>query len=312
MAKGRKEGGITILLRQEEGEGHGHHGGAWKVAYADFVTAMMAFFLLMWLLNATTEEQRRGIADYFNPTLPLARTANGSGLPFGGRAPHDSALMNSDAGAVRVERGPLPLVQDIEEDDSETPATPSLPRREAPPGKEDLEQVADAALRAEQERRERQEFERAAEQLLQAVREDPALAGLSKQLVIEQVPEGMRIQLLDAEQQPMFALGGSAPNERAQALLARVAQVLQRLPNAIAIAGHTDATPFRTGTERSNWDLSAERANVTRRLLVEAGVAETRIRSVTGLADREPLLPEAPGAPANRRVAITVLRSAAP
>jgi chemotaxis protein MotB len=318
MAKGggRKEGGTTIVLRREEGDGHGHHGGAWKVAYADFVTAMMAFFLLMWLLNATTEEQRRGLADYFNPTNPLARANNGSGLPFGGRTPHESAPMVSNAGALRAERGPRPVLQDIEEDDSETPAQPGLPRRDAPPGPEEQERVADAArlsdaaLRAEQERRERQEFTRAAEQLMQAVQEDPALAKLSDQLIIEQVPEGMRIQLLDAERLPMFALGGSAPNERAQALLARVAQVLQRLPNALAIAGHTDATPFRTGTERSNWDLSAERANVTRRLLAEAGIAEARIRSVSGHADREPLLPGQPEAPANRRVAITVLRSA--
>ena len=123
-----------------------------------------------------------------------------------------------------------------------------------------------------------------------------------------QTPEGLRIQLIDADRQPMFALGGSAPNDRARALLARVAQAAARLPNPIAIAGHTDATPFRGGGERSNWDLSAERANVTRRLLVEAGLAEARIRSVSGHADRDLLLPDAPNAAANRRVSITVLR----
>ena len=108
----------------------------------------------------------------------------------------------------------------------------------------------------------------------------------------------------------MFALGGAAPNDRARALLQRVAQVVLRLPNAIAIAGHTDATPFRGGGERSNWDLSTERANVTRRLLVEAGIPDSRIKNLAGHAERDPLIPEQPTAAANRRVSITLLRQA--
>ena len=127
-------------------------------------------------------------------------------------------------------------------------------------------------------------------------------------MLVEQTPEGLRIQLVDAERQPMFALGGAAPNDRARALLARVAQAAARLPNPIAISGHTDSTPFRGGGERSNWDLSAERANTTRRLLLEGGLPEGRIRSVTGNADRDPLLPDQPTAAANRRVSITLLR----
>jgi chemotaxis protein MotB len=127
-------------------------------------------------------------------------------------------------------------------------------------------------------------------------------------MLVEQTPEGLRIQLVDAEGQAMFALGGAAPNDRARALLARVAQVATRLPNPIAVAGHTDATPFRGGGERSNWDLSAERANATRRLLLDGGLPEARIRSVTGNADRDLLLPDQPNAAANRRVSITLLR----
>ena len=142
------------------------------------------------------------------------------------------------------------------------------------------------------------------------MRTDPALAELNRQLLIEQTPEGMRIQLVDADRQPMFALGGAAPNDRARALLQRVAQVVLRLPNAIAIAGHTDATPFRGGGERSNWDLSTERANVTRRLLVEAGIPDSRIKNLAGHAERDPLIPEQPTAAANRRVSITLLRQA--
>ena len=326
MPKGRNDGATIVLKKVEEG-GHGHHGGAWKVAYADFVTAMMAFFLLMWLLNATTEEQRRGIADFFAPTNVMGRTTTGSGQPFGGRTPHESEQMSQNAGAIRVQMGPVPVLPDVEtEDDSPTLARPiqrrdgpegedeeAEPRRvraaraDAPPGDADPRRLSDAALRAEAARREREAFERAAEEIRQAVSADPALADLARQLHIEQAPEGLRIQLLDAERQPMFALGGSAPNERARQLVGRVAQVAARLPNPIAVTGHTDATPFRSA-DRSNWDLSAERANATRRLLVEAGLPEGRIRSVAGYAERQPLLPEQPTAAANRRVAITLVR----
>ncbi len=342
MAGKAKDGGkATIVIRREEGGEHGHHGGAWKVAYADFVTAMMAFFLLMWLLNATTEEQRRGLADYFAPTNLLARSVSGSGQPFGGQTPNDQGNQTSTSGAITLQPGRMPVVMDIEEDDSDTPARP-VPRRDGPEGSEDAEQarmvaasppgaaagpepprggpaempapepspetLGEASLRRELARRERESFDQAAAQIREAVAADPALADLARQLRVEQTPEGLRIQLLDAERQPMFALGGAAPNERAQALLARVAQAAARLPNQVDIAGHTDATPFRGGGDRSNWDLSAERANATRRLLTEAGLPEMRIRSVSGRADREPLLPDDPTAAANRRVSITLLR----
>jgi len=337
---GRK-GGATIVVRKIEDGGHGHHGGAWKVAYADFVTAMMAFFLLMWLLNATTEEQRKGIADYFAPANVLGHSSSGSGQPFGGRTPHASEQMTQDAGAIRVERGPMPVLPDVEvEDESAIPARPvplrdgpegedeeADPRRvrtaraDAPPGDADPRalrhdadprQLSDAELRAEHERREREAFDRAAEEIRRVIAQDPALAELGRQLLIEQTPEGLRIQLIDAERLPMFALGGAAPNDRARGLIARVAQIAARLPNRIAVTGHTDATPFRGGTERSNWDLSTERANATRRLLTDGGVAEARIESVAGQADRQPLLRDQPGAAANRRVAITLLREAPP
>jgi chemotaxis protein MotB len=355
MAKGGK-GGSTIVIKRIEEAGHGHHGGAWKVAYADFVTAMMAFFLLMWLLNATTEEQRRGLADYFAPSNVMGQNQTGAGQPFGGRTPHESAQVTQNAGAIRLQRGPLPVLEDVEvEEEVPTVARP-VPKREGPEGEDeeaeprrirqaradappgdadprevqrraqadtreadargtreaDARELSDAALREEHRRREREAFERAAQELREAVAADPLLADLGPQLLVEQVPEGLRIQLLDADRQPMFSLGGTAPNDRARNLLARVTQVVSRLPNAIAVAGHTDATPFRGGGERSNWDLSAERANVTRRLLTEAGLPPARIRSVTGHAERDLLLPDAPNAAANRRVSITLLREAPP
>jgi chemotaxis protein MotB len=340
MARGGKNGATIVVRKVEEG-GHGHHGGAWKVAYADFVTAMMAFFLLMWLLNATTEEQRRGIADFFAPSNVMSRSNSGAGEPFGGRTPHQSEQMTQDAGAITVQRGPKPTLPDVEVEDDTIPARPvplrdgpegeeedANPRRvrtaraDAPPGDQDPRQrraegadarnLSDAELRAEHERRERESFERAADEIRRVIAQDPALADLGRQLLIEQTPEGLRIQLLDAERQPMFALGGAAPNDRARALIGRVAQVAARLSNPVSITGHTDATPFRGGGERSNWDLSAERANATRRLLTDAGLQEARIRSVAGHAEREPLLADQPTAAANRRVAITLLREPPP
>jgi chemotaxis protein MotB len=370
---GQGGGGTTIVLKREEAAGHGHHGGAWKVAYADFVTAMMAFFLLMWLLNATSEEQRRGLADYFAPSNVFGRSTSGTGQPFGGKTLNSEGGLASDAGAIRMERGPVPVRLDIEDEDGEAPLTHTAPEPGAPPaeavarveepeardaGTDDArpepaaaeaeataeapppppatreaqaaaaqpapdaaapaavgappapERLADAALRAEMHRRERAAFERAAAELRGAVRDDPGLAELARQLVVEQVPEGLRIQILDADRQPMFSSGGAVPNERARLLLQKVAQVVARLPNALAIAGHTDSSPFRGGGGYGNWELSAERANAARRLLLEGGVSEARLQSVAGHADRSPLLPAEPLAAANRRVAITLLRQA--
>ncbi len=366
--KGREGGGTIVIKRIEEG-GHGHHGGAWKVAYADFVTAMMAFFLLMWLLNATSEEQRRGIADFFSPVNAFGQSSSGSGQPFAGRTANSAGTLASDAGSMAVQRNTVPAQIEIEEEDEEADspnprvgrgegpvAGPGQPAARAPrtwntdaegPGGESIEGVEqapagaarrraapppqqqaltaaeavsqlagadatalrDEALRAELARREHAALAQAAEDLRAAVRDDPALAELARQLVVEIVPEGLRIQLLDAERTPMFAAGSAAPNERARALLQKVAQMAARLPNDLAIAGHTDASPFRGGGDRGNWELSAERANTARRLLLEAGVPEGRIRSVAGHAARQPLLGDQPLAAANRRVAVTLLRT---
>lgn len=157
------------------------------------------------------------------------------------------------------------------------------------------------------EKRERAVFERAAQQIRDAVAVDPSLADLARQLMIDVTPEGLRIQLVDADKQPMFATGSTTLNDRARAVLAKVAPILLRLPEQVSISGHTDASPYK-GDGRSNWDLSADRANATRRMLVEAGLPEGRLRSVSGMADRDPLIPEDRLAAANRRIAIVVLR----
>jgi chemotaxis protein MotB len=353
--KGDKKGGakVEIHIHKDEVIEDGHHGGAWKVAYADFVTAMMAFFLLMWLLNATTEDQRKGLADYFSPTSVLSHNSSGTGQPFGGRTAFSEGAMVSDLGAAQVTEGNHPQVDQVEEDESDVIAQPR-PHRDDIPSKQadhqgqpastsagtqvaaraqspssaqslrpDVTQgattaarqsdaqrrsVTDADVRAELERREKQTFEQAAAQIREAVRGDPELAELGRQLAIDMTPEGLRIQILDDDRQPMFPLGSSIPNDRARLLLQKVAPVLARLTQDISIAGHTDAAPF-AGAGRTKWEMSAERANATRRLLVEAGLQEPRIRSVTGNAERDPLVPADPLAAANRRIAIVVLRS---
>ncbi|MEI6161705.1 MAG: flagellar motor protein MotB, partial [Roseococcus sp.] len=254
MAKrGKGDGGITVIKRIEAG-GHGHHGGAWKVAYADFVTAMMAFFLLMWLLNATTEEQRRGIADFFNPSNALASGASGTGQPFGGMTPHSAGNMISDTGAIRLERGPRPTEQELEEDESDRPAEPTR-RVPGPPGEEDsraarVDSVSaprpdsiheasaeappptppaphltgEATRRLEAALAEKERFEDMADALRQTFLADPALAELARQVLVEITPEGLRVQLLEADGQPMFATGGATPTERARQMIQRVAQ----------------------------------------------------------------------------------------
>jgi len=352
LAKRGKDKGGTIVIKKIEEGGHGHHGGAWKVAYADFVTAMMAFFLLMWLLNATTEEQRRGLADFFNPSNALASGQSGLGQPFGGTTPHSVGRMAADTGSPRVERGPRPTQSEAEEEDEEVlPPIADQRNPDAPPGEENApppRRVAEGeagsldgpaepgagpltelgtpgaaepapplgeAAAAERARQilaveaEQARLEEAADALRAAFTADPALAELARQMLVEIVPEGLRIQMLESDGAPMFGTGGAAPNERTRRAIRAVAEAVAGLPNPLTVTGHTDATPFRGGG-RTNWDLSAERANATRRLLMEGGVAEGRLRGVIGMADREPLLPEDPRAAGNRRVSITLLRQA--
>jgi chemotaxis protein MotB len=346
----KSSGKRPVIIKREEVVEGGHHGGAWKVAYADFVTAMMAFFLLMWLLNATTQEQRTGLADYFSPNNILSRQSSGNGQPFGGNSASTKGPMASDRGTVQPTHAKAPVVDDIDEEDVPDVAQARPNRADAPtdqpdrdadtpivagastapkqngqahavaapmPGRDAgaaaggfpdaVRPPSPAQLRAEQVRQERQQFAEAAQQLREAVRADPALSELGRQLAIDLTPEGLRIQILDDDHSPMFATGSAVPNERARLLLQKVTPVLMKLPESIALSGHTDAAPFRGG-ERSNWELSAERANATRRLLLESGLPEARIRNVSGSADRDPLLPAEPLAAANRRIAIVVLR----
>jgi len=349
-----KENRKTIIIRREDAAEDGHHGGAWKVAYADFVTAMMAFFLLMWLLSATSIDQRKGIADYFSSTNLFSRAFSGAGKPLSGVTAYVEGSLLSDRGALQVITGHQPVVDPPDEDsDTQAEARPYrddiTPTQEQPQDQQSATAVAarimdtgprpgqpvssshpstlppDAhvatatrpqsprpptaqEIRAERDREERQAFEQAADQIREAVRADPTFADIASQLAIDMTPEGLRIQIMDEDRRPMFATGSALPNEWARLLLQKIAPVLHRMPQSISIAGHTDAAPYR-GTDRTNWELSTERANAMRRALLETGLAEMRVRTVTGHADRDPLLPADPLAAANRRIAIVVLRT---
>ncbi|TCZ57975.1 flagellar motor protein MotB [Roseicella aquatilis] len=308
MARPGKNERAPVIVRRQEVVEAGHHGGAWKIAYADFVTAMMAFFLLMWLVNATTEAQKRGLADYFAPMNPLGKVTTGSGQPFGGKTlANEGRLVSEGTYATPMQR--LDPSASLDETDDEAAAPPM--RRIPAPRNDPARPVARPVADDLPNRPERAALAEAAERIRAAVRAEPALEALSRQLLIEEVPEGLRIQVVDGEGQPVFATGQAAPNERGRALLQRVAGVLASMAEQVEVTGHTDSTPFRGDSQRTNWELSAERANSIRRLLVDAGVVEARIRAVAGRADRDLLRPDQPFDPANRRVGILVHMKAA-
>jgi len=289
----------------------------------------MAFFLLMWLLNATTEDQRKGLADYFSPNSLLSHASSGTGQPFGGHTAFDEGALVSDRGSVQITEGKRPPLDAAEDSEAQVftrarkPAGDTTPNDHPDPtadpaltamarlasARDGSREPTQAEIQAEKQRQEKAAFEKAADEIREAVRNDPALAELAKQLSIDMTPEGLRIQIMDEVKMPMFASGSAAPNDRARELLRKVVPFLQKLPEAISIAGHTDATPY-AGLGKTNWELSSERANATRRLLTDGGLQESRIRTVTGHADRDPLLPGDPLAAANRRIAIVVLRDA--
>jgi chemotaxis protein MotB len=293
--------GNVVIKKIKKVAGHGHHGGAWKVAYADFVTAMMAFFLLMWLLNTTTPEQKRGIADYFAPQS-ISRTTSGSGGILGGTVFGEEGAKSGGSVAVVMKLSPP-------SPGAETPSSSDNSDAGASSGKPE---ISDAELDAAISEREERDFEAAAISLRQAMQDLPDFAELSKQIMIDETPEGLRVQLVDQEGRPMFAPGGAEPLDRTRRLLAEIASVVEKLPNRISISGHTDGAMFERSDGYSNWELSSDRANAARRILAEAGVQADRIAQVVGRAGSEPLFPDDPYASANRRISIVLLREKPP
>ncbi|HEY2708626.1 MAG TPA: flagellar motor protein MotB [Caulobacteraceae bacterium] len=279
----------TIIIKKIKKGGHGgHHGGAWKVAYADFVTAMMAFFLLMWLINTTSPEQKRGIADYFAPAS-VSQTTSGSGGILGGAALASSGAKSS---------GSKDVIQALAPD--------------APPDVTDTgqsQELSKSASAGQQDKADEAALTSAAQSLRQAMQDMPELAELSKQIIVDQTPEGLRIQLVDQEGRSMFKEGSAEPNDRAKVLLRAVAKVVNQLPNRVTIAGHTSASADGAKPS-SDWALSSSRADASRLILQSAGVDPDRIYQVAGKAASDPLYPDDPLLPGNRRITVVLLREA--
>ena len=288
-----------IIKKVVKGGGGGHHGGAWKVAYADFVTAMMAFFLLMWLINTTTPEQKRGIADYFAPASVSPENSGSGGIMGGTQMGEDGARARGSSSVVERLSPETPRQNNDIQASSAEGAADADGEPEASP----------SALANAMARREDASFAAAEQSLRQALEDMPELAELSRHLIVDQTPEGLRIQLVDQEGRPMFRPGSAEPNERAVILLRSVAEIAQRLPNRLSIAGHTDSGPSQTGSY-TNWELSSDRANASRRILQANGISDDRVYEVRGKAGSEPLFPDDPTLPGNRRISIVLLREA--
>jgi chemotaxis protein MotB len=310
MADEQSNHPVIIVKKKKHGE-HGHHGGAWKVAYADFVTAMMAFFLLLWLLNVTTEEQKQGIAQYFTPES-ASKSTSGSGAILGGTVIAQGQMAQVTGGVVLgLPQAAAPESQDELEDKAEKePGDGKTEKdRQPPPSENAKREVTEEDVKKALAKREEEEFAKAEHDLRQAIQDVPELRQLAQNLIIDRTPEGLRIQIVDQGRIAMFPLGSPAPFEHTRQLLALVAKVVQRMPNKIAVTGHTDATPYAAGGRPyDNWELSTDRANSSRRGLLDAGVPGARISRVVGKADQEPLFAQDPADPRNRRISIVLLR----
>ncbi len=280
-----------IVIKKIKKGGHGgHHGGAWKVAYADFVTAMMAFFLLMWLINTTTPEQKRGIADYFAPES-VSRSESGTGALLGGTSAANDGAAGQGSLAVKTQMRP-PATEEQSEINSK--------------GQDN----ADGSASSGRSNAQNAALEQAAARLRQAMQDKPDLAELSKHVLIDDTPEGVRIQLVDQDGRSMFEAGKADPKPYAQRLLQEVAKTVSGLPNRVSIVGHTDGGSFQGPGGYSNWDLSAARANASLKVLLDAGMGQDHVAEVGGRAGSDPLYPDNPYASGNRRISIVLLREA--
>ncbi len=286
-----------IIIKRIKKGGHGNHGGAWKVAYADFVTAMMAFFLLLWLLNAVTEDQLQGISNYFAPAA-ASKTTSGAGDILGGASIAIEGAMPTVTGqqSIAMDLPPPKAGQGPSDANKDSDTSPSAAEIDA--------QLAAEVLK----RQEEQQFEQAKQDILGALKDLPQSEQLINSLRIDSPPEGLRIQIVDQDGLAMFPRGSSQMFDHTRNAIRQVAQVIAKMPQDVQITGHTDATPFAGSRGYSNWELSADRANATRRALIESGVTPERLARVVGAAEREPLTPENPAAPNNRRIAVTLLR----
>ncbi len=264
----------VIIVRKKKGHGHGHHGGSWKVAFADFMTAMMAFFLLLWILQSTTREEQLAIAGYFNE--PGSRYVIGPGGA------------NPDV----IELTPRPQHAESAQDTSTIP------------------ELTEDELRRQLEQAELDQLEELRDQLEAEISMDSVFELLKDQILIDFTALGLRIQIVDKEQRPMFDIGSARLKYYSTDVLHALAPIINKVPNKISVTGHTDSTPYGAGASYTNWELSADRANSARRALLEGSYPEAKVATVQGMGSIAPLLEDKPTDPINRRIAIIVLKKA--
>lgn len=271
-----------IIVRRKKRGGAAHHGGAWKVAYADFVTAMMAFFMVMWLVATMPQEQLGGIAEYFKNPSAVAGTA---------------AVMapgsNGPGGAGDV---PIKMFDHL---------------RNPPGAGPDAGSLRDEAAQKARDALDRERLEALQRALEKAVASSQAMAPFKDQLLIDITPEGLRIQIVDAHNRPMFDLGSPNLKEYTTTILIELATYLNQVENRVAISGHTDNTPYSDRSGFGNWELSAQRANAARRALVAGGLEDAKLSRVVGLSSSVPFDRTNERSPTNRRISIVVLTNAA-
>lgn len=269
-----------IIIKRVKKGGHAAHGGAWKIAYADFVTAMMAFFLLMWLLGSTAKGELQGISDYFSSPLKVAMAGgDGSGnsssvIPGGG---NDLSKVH---GQVRRS-----------DTDSEKARRQSIDTARAERAKQDAERIKTLQAKIDA-----------------LITENPRLNEYKSQIRIDVTPDGLQIQIVDDQNRPMFDSGSAMVKPYMRDILREIGAALNGVENRVSLAGHTDAVPYSNSDRGySNWELSSDRANATRRELVAAGMPDAKLARVMGLAASDLLEPDNPRSAANRRITITVL-----
>jgi chemotaxis protein MotB len=291
MARGgTKADQRPIIIKRVKKVAGGHHGGAWKVAYADFVTAMMAFFMLLWLLTVSDQVVLQGIADYFTPSNATMSNSSGSGSILAGTAISQQNAKQSGS-----------IVQSSAAPNQESES-------EARQASADKANVAAADWASVTPPKPDAKLLRAEDALKTAIQETPELRPYKDQVIVEATPDGLRIQLIDRDQRPMFRSGEAVLFPFAERMMLRIGQIVEGLPNRISIEGHTD--PAGNSGNYGNWELSADRANATRRVLESAKISQDRIAAVVGKAATNPLFPDSPDRPENRRISILLMREA--
>lgn len=274
-----------IIVKKIKKSGGGHHGGAWKIAYADFVTAMMAFFLLMWLLGSTSKAQKEGISDYFKTPL---RVALMGGTSVGAS---DTLIKGGGGKDLTKKQGQVKPV-------------------DGPPGKQKAVDIKDA--KAALEKAEAEKLIELKNKLEKTIEDSPTLSKFKKQLILDITTEGLRIQIVDEQNRPMFESSKAEMQPYAKQILKEIGQMLNGVTNKVSLSGHTDAASYSSGGKAySNWELSADRANASRRELVAGGMDETKLLRVVGLASASLFDKDDPLNPINRRISIIVMNKKA-